>query len=112
MPEKADGFPSGYYVSKNGQPFHALANPHGGQMSQETLDAIAAVADAAARMVNTVCPVCGNTYGHGLTTRARPARTDHDKRSGAGYVCICGWQSHAFDPAEEYTYFAQFKGDE
>jgi hypothetical protein len=78
-------YPSGFYITENGVPFHALANPHGGKMSQETIDAIGSIAEAAAKMIESVCPVCGRHYGKGLEWV-----TGDGTRPGH-YLCECGW---------------------
>jgi len=87
---KSKGHPSGWYTSRKGNTFHALAAGRDG-MSQETLDAIANIADAVHKMYEMVCPVCGNTYGKGLTNESDPA--------GAYFICECGWNDRKVQDA-------------
>lgn len=73
---KRKSHPSGWYRSKQGNAFHALGN----NMSQETIDALGAMADLVKENINNVCPTCGNKWLHGLEW--------HRER---GWYCTCGW---------------------
>ena len=56
---KKHGFQSGWYKSPGGVTFHAL----GRNMSQETINALGALADAVVKMKAYKCPSCGGKYG-------------------------------------------------
>lgn len=83
--KKDEGYPSGWYKSKEGHTFHAL----GKNMSQETIDAIGAIADAVHNMSKMHCPNCGGSWN-------KPLHWERDK----GWFCDCGWKGEPVERDE------------
>lgn len=77
---------SGCYESEGGNVFHA----HGSGMSDETIKALGAMADAAAKALEYQCPMCGNRWLHGMEWRQFELQ----------YHCECGWKG-TFDDEKE-----------
>jgi hypothetical protein len=72
---KKKGHGSGWYTSEGGNVFHA----HGSNMSDETIKALGAVADAVRKMIEMECPNCGAKYTKGLNAK------------DGFWFCQCGW---------------------
>lgn len=78
-------YQSGFYTSRNGTPFHV----HGKNMSQETIDAIGAMADAAKVAAERQCPNCGGHW-------PQPLHWDQ----ALDWWCDCGWKG-TFEDGEK-----------